>query len=196
MIWKSLFNNGRNGMGIEEVPVDSGISAEEVKEMPEASAELPKEHARKEGPEYSFRITIDMQDDNQIGRAALLLASTSSHSSENELKSQLGELKWKSVATEIGGLAGDIPQKITRALVGASLNAGVIEKNQKEMHALMHAAVEAMEGFLQKGMLEASIGAKIGIVRNSKWIAVAVMGDTAYHAVAHHERCGLGVMHL
>ena len=31
---------------------------------------------------------------------------------------------------------------------------------------------------------------------NLTWIAVAVMGDTAYHAVAHHERCGLGVMHI
>ncbi len=112
------------------------------------------------------------------------------------MKEQFATINWKSVATEVGGLAGDLPQKLTRALVGASLNAGVIEKNRREMHALMHAAVEAMNGFIAQAMLEASIGAKIGIVRNSRWIAVAVMGDTAYHAVAHHERCGLGVMHL
>ena len=41
--------------------------------------------------------------------------------------------------------------------------------------------------FLTVGMLEASVGAKIAIVRNDRWIAVAVMGDTAYHAVANHE---------
>ena len=39
-------------------------------------------------------------------------------------------------------------------------------------------------------------GAKIAIVRNSQWIAVAVAGDTAFHAVAHHERMGVGVMHV
>ena len=27
-------------------------------------------------------------------------------------------------------------------------------------------------------------------------VAVAVAGDTAFHAVAHHERMGLGVMHV
>lgn len=193
MLWKSLFNNGKDYAEVEtdlqDVPLnDSGTIVRDRLS--------PGESQEKGKPEYSFRVTVDLQDDNQIGRAALLLASTSTHPAEKELKAQLGELNWRSVATEIGGLAGELPQKITRALVGASLNAGVIEKNQREMHALMHAAVEAMEGFIHKGMLEASIGAKIGIVRNNKWIAVAVMGDTAYHAVAHHERCGLGVMHL
>ncbi len=62
-----------------------------------------------------------------------------------------------------------------------------------ERNACSHArCLEALDGFLVVGMLEASVGAKIAIVRNSKWISVAVMGDTAYHAVAHHERCGLG----
>ena len=90
----------------------------------------------------------------------MLLASTTTPDSENELKRELLQNGWRSVATEVGGLAGDLPQKITRALVGASLNAGVVEKTRNEMHALMHAAVEALEGFLTVGMLEASVGAK------------------------------------
>lgn len=60
----------------------------------------------------------------------------------------------------------------------------------------MHAAFEALDAFIPSGLLEASVGAKIAIVRNSRWISVAVMGDTAYHAVAHHERFGLGMMHI
>ncbi|NLB82838.1 MAG: hut operon positive regulator HutP [Synergistaceae bacterium] len=148
------------------------------------------------GRSVEVTLKIDIHDESQIGRTALLLASTTTSESENGLKKELASLGWRSVATEVGGLAGDLPQKITRALVGASLNAEVVEKTRNEMHALMHAALEALEGFLPMGMLEASVGAKIAIVRNSRWIAVAVMGDTAYHAVAHHERCGLGVMHI
>jgi hut operon positive regulator len=133
------------------------------------------------------------QPDRQI---CLILASTTGSGEERVLKEQIADFGWKAVATEVGGLAGDLPQKITRAVVGAALNGEIVRKNSNEMHALMHAAFEAMNGFISVGMLEASIGVKIGIVRNRHWVAVAVVGDTAYHAVAHHERCGLGVMHI
>ncbi|KUK62361.1 MAG: HutP family protein [Synergistales bacterium 58_81] len=141
-------------------------------------------------------VVITLSDDSQIGRSALILASTTGSEEERVLKEQICDFGWKAVATEVGGLAGDLPQKITRAVVGAALNGEIVRKKSNEMHALMHAAFEAMNGFISVGMLEASIGVKIGIVRNRHWIAVAVVGDTAYHAVAHHERCGLGVMHI
>ncbi len=141
-------------------------------------------------------VVITLTDESQIGRSALVLASTTAPEEERILKEQIAGFGWKAVATEVGGLAGDLPQKITRAVVGAALNGEIVRKNSNEMHALMHAAFEAMNGFISVGMLEASIGVKIGIVRNRHWIAVAVVGDTAYHAVAHHERCGLGVMHI
>jgi hut operon positive regulator len=141
-------------------------------------------------------VVITLTDESQIGRSALVLASTTAPEEERLLKDQIAGFGWKAVATEVGGLAGGLPQKITRAVVGAALNGEIVRKNSNEMHALMHAAFEAMNGFISVGMLEASIGVKIGIVRNRRWIAVAVVGDTAYHAVAHHERCGLGVMHI
>lgn len=146
--------------------------------------------------EVTINLSIKFNSEGQIGRAAMLLASTLTKVEEDSIKAQLGDLGWKCVATEVGGVFGDLPQKITRALVGAALNGKVIEKDQGEMHALMHAAFEALDAFIPSGLLEASIGAKIAIVRNSRWISVAVMGDTAYHAVAHHERFGLGVMHI
>ena len=182
MLWKKIFNNQ------EEVIMEEVMAEEEKVENNIGSSQR--------GIDLELHIHVHLNDENQVGRAALLLASTTTPDSENELKRELLQNGWRSVATEVGGLAGDLPQKITRALVGASLNAGVVEKTRNEMHALMHAAVEALEGFLTVGMLEASVGAKIAIVRIDRWIAVAVMGDTAYHAVAHHERCGLGVMHI
>ncbi len=191
MLWKNMFSGTENAEP-ETEQVNQGLEKKVV------SHHNYRENSRNthESSGLDFEITIHLDDENQVGRAAILLAATTSPSDEHRMKEQFATINWKSVATEVGGLAGDLPQKLTRALVGASLNAGVIEKNPREMHALMHAAVEAMNGFIAQAMLEASIGAKIGIVRNSRWIAVAVMGDTAYHAVAHHERCGLGVMHL
>lgn len=204
MIWKKMFTSPRKETektGDEDKTKDMK-AAESVsdEDLPDYSDEK-REPLRERSDEMSGRsvevtLKIDIRDESQIGRTALLLAATTTSESENRLKKELASLGWRSVATEVGGLAGDLPQKITRALVGASLNAEVVEKTRSEMHALMHAALEALEGFLPIGMLEASVGAKIAIVRNNRWIAVAVMGDTAYHAVAHHERCGLGVMHI
>ena len=207
MIWKKMFTSPRKEtekIGAAEETNDL-FAAESVsdEDIPDYSVEkeVKKEPLQERSDETNARsvevsLKIDIRDESQIGRTALLLAATTTSETENRLKKELASLGWRSVATEVGGLAGDLPQKITRALVGASLNAEVVEKTRSEMHALMHAALEALEGFLPMGMLEASVGAKIAIVRNNRWIAVAVMGDTAYHAVAHHERCGLGVMHI
>ncbi len=145
---------------------------------------------------FELQVKLRFTEESQVGRAALLLSCTTDKQTEEELKTKLSTEGWRAVATEVGGVASDLPQKITRALVGAALNAGVVEKKPREMHALMHAALEAINGFISLGTLEASIGAKLAIVRNSSWIAVSMVGDTAYHAVAHHERCGLGVMHI
>lgn len=206
MIWKRIFNPSQDEHEEEPVEMESAVESQtekkqgEVEDRRGAREPVPLDinsrggDSERVGIELNLKIRID--DESQVGRAALLLAATTSNESEGVFKKELASLGWKSVATEVGGLAGDLPQKITRALVGASLNAGVVEKKRNEMHALMHAALEALDGFLAVGMLEASVGAKIAIVRNNKWISVAVMGDTAYHAVAHHERCGLGVMHI
>ncbi len=157
--------------------------------------ETQRGHERHPGG-FELNVRLRFTEESQVGRAALLLSCTTDKNSEEELKSCLVGEGWKAVATEVGGVASDLPQKITRALVGAALNAGVVDKKPREMHALMHAALEAINGFISLGTLEASIGAKLAIVRNSSWIAVSMVGDTAYHAVAHHERCGLGVMHI
>jgi len=171
------------------------ISRDRLEEAPPVAERFnPDEKDMKS--KMNLQVSITLSDDSQIGRSALLLASTTGPGEEKRLKDQIVDFGWKAVATEVGGLAGELPQKITRAVVGAALNGEIVRKTSSEMHGLMHAAFEAMNGFMSIGMLEASIGVKIGIVRNRTWIAVAVVGDTAYHAVAHHERCGLGVMHI
>jgi len=207
VIWKKIFNTPQEELEEEPVEMEAGAGyPEDVtprvshqshgREKEPLSLDINSRGGERDQPGIELNLKIRIDDESQVGRAALLLAATTSNETECVFKKELSSMGWRSVATEVGGLAGDLPQKITRALVGASLNAGVVEKKRNEMHALMHAALEALDGFLVVGMLEASVGAKIAIVRNTKWISVAVMGDTASHAVAHHERCGLGVMHI
>jgi hut operon positive regulator len=133
---------------------------------------------------------------NDVARAALLVALTKDVETEAAFKRNIELRGWRVVATEVGGLLNELPAKLVRAIVGASLNAGVIEKSSREMHSLVHAASEAGDSFVHRGILEVSMGAKIAIVRNDLWLAVAVFGDCAVHATAHHDRCGLGVMHI
>ena len=140
-------------------------------------------------------VTFNLGPDD-VARAAVLLALTKDAEAESLCRWHIEEQGWRAVATEVGGLLSDLPQKFVRALIGASLNAGIIEKSNREMHALIHAAVEAGNGFVQKSLIETSVGAKIAIVRNDNWIAVSIFGDSAAHVVAHHDRCGLGVMHI
>lgn len=143
-----------------------------------------------------FDLHVKLSENGDVGRAALYLAMSEDIADERHVKDALSLCGWKAVATEIGGISGNIQLKASRAIVGAALNSGVVRKSPSEMHALMHAAQEAFGHFIPYGLIECSIGAKIAIVRNSQWLAVAVSGDTAYHAIAHHERVGVGVMHL
>ncbi|MDR2137812.1 MAG: HutP family protein [Synergistaceae bacterium] len=155
--------------------------------------EASETYSKESGHKYLSNFTFGVDD---VARAALLLAITRDADTEAECRRHIEAQGWRVVATEVGGLLSDLPQKIVRALVGASLNAGIIEKNSREMHALIHAAIEAGDSFIRRGIVELSIGAKIAIVRNDHWLAVAIFGDCAAHVVAHHDCCGLGVMHL
>jgi hut operon positive regulator len=172
-------------------------AAQDVKEGKEAQEEK-KEEGKKEEEKKEDRhsLTSFKLGPNDVARAALLVALTKDTEMESIFKQEIELWGWRVVATEVGGLLNDLPPKLVRAIVGASLNAGVIEKNSREMHSLVHAAIEAGDSFVHRGILEISMGAKIVIVRNDQWVAVAIFGDCAVHATAHHDRCGLGVMHI
>jgi hut operon positive regulator len=171
---------------------------EEKEERTENAAGLyVKTGGGREGVSSPLRVNLSFNlSAGDVARAALLLALTKNAETEAVFKRSIEHYGWHVVATEVGGLLNDLPAKLVRAIVGASLNAGVIEKNGREMHALVHAAIEAGDSFVHRGILEVSIGAKIAIVRSDHWVAVAIFGDCAVHAAAHHDRCGLGVMHI
>ena len=184
----------------QNVDEDAKIMNAEPESEHTETAPVPAQSEAEQKPAGKCLCSVTMRmkitGDDSAAKAALYLALSGDIDEERRIKEALTGCGWRCVATEVGGISGELPLKVSRALVGASLNSGVVKKNPSEMHDLMHAAQEAFTSFIPQGVLETSVGAKIAIVRNSQWIAVAVAGDAAYHAVAHHERVGVGVMHL
>lgn len=133
-----------------------------------------------------------------VGVAAMLLALTRTLKDEETAKRALTEAGHKFVVTEVGGKTSydDFREKVNRAVIGASLNSGIIEKTANDIHALIHATEEAKKGILVSASSSASLALKIAVVRGSGWLAVALFGKSALHYMTNHERAGLGVMHI
>lgn len=133
-----------------------------------------------------------------VGVAAMLLALTRTLKDEETAKRALTEAGHKFVVTEVGGKTSydDFHEKVNRAVIGASLNSGIIEKTANDIHALIHATEEAKKGILVSDSSSASLALKIAVVRGSGWLAVALFGKSALHYMTNHERAGLGVMHI
>lgn len=133
-----------------------------------------------------------------VGVAAMLLALTRTLRDEETAKRALTEAGHKFVVTEVGGKTSydDFHEKVNRAVIGASLNSGIIEKTANDIHALIHATEEAKKGILVSISSSASLALKIAVVRDAGWISVALLGKSALHYMTNHERAGLGVMHI
>lgn len=134
---------------------------------------------------------------NNIGYYAMRLAMSQTLKEEEELKRSLSAKGLHIVVTEVGGnTKRDFQEKASRSILGAALNASLIQKEACEIHALMHAAEEAKRGILVNTASEANLAVKIAIVRAACWIAVAIFGESAIHPMTSHERCGLGIMNI
>lgn len=133
-----------------------------------------------------------------VGGAAMLLALTQTIHDEETAKLLVAKTGNKAVVTEVGGKASqaDFKEKVNRAVLGASLNSGVIEKKSNDIHALIHATEEAKKGMMANVSSSADLALKIAIVRGGGWIAVAIFGKSALHYMTNHDRAGLGIMHI
>ena len=146
----------------------------------------------------SLKSSFMSESINSVGTAAMLLALSRTISDEETAKRMLSDQGYKFVVTEVGGnsAVSEFQAKVTKAVLGAALNSGIISKTPTNYHALLHATDEAKRGILVNVASSASIAVKIAIVRDDQWIAVALFGVSAIHPLTNHERAGLGVMHL
>ena len=137
------------------------------------------------------------KNDITVGRAAMLLALTASREEEEKIKGQIEQEKgYRCAVTEVGGKVNDFKEKITNAVIGAALNCGVIEKDSRQVHALLHATMEAENGMLFGSAIGLNLAVKVGIASDNEWIAVALFGQSGAHFLTSHERAGFGLMHL
>ncbi len=144
-----------------------------------------------------FDLDVHSLTPDGIGYCALRLAMSRSIDEEASLKKICLSEGIRFVVTEVGGnTLHSFQEKCSRSLIGAALNAGLIEKNPVEIHALLHAAEEAKQGVILNTSSEANLAVKVAIVRTDHWISVAFFGLSAIHPMTGHERCGLGVMHI
>lgn len=135
---------------------------------------------------------------NSSGTAAMLLALTQTIYDEEKVKQIVAKNGFKAVVTEVGARTSfdDFNEKINRAVIGASLNSGIIQKTTNDIHALIHATEEAKKGILVSVSTSANLAMKIAVARDDTWIAVALFGKSALHYMTNHDRAGLGVMHI
>lgn len=134
-----------------------------------------------------------------LERAALLLALTQTREDEEKLKKELIQTHgFRCGVTEIGGTVCILQHngKLTNSVLSAAFNTGVIAKEPKKIHALVHAALEASNSIFIHTNGNTSFALKIGLATDLDWIAVAIFGRSSLHPLSEHCRVGLGYMHL
>ncbi|SDZ36499.1 hut operon positive regulatory protein [Proteiniborus ethanoligenes] len=142
------------------------------------------------------QIPYPISENDCIEKIAVILALTSSREEEEQFKNMFTEQGYSCVVTGASGLDHDLRKKIVNSTIGACLNSQLIEKDPKQVHALVHATVEACYSIKMDVSLCQSFQLKIAVVKKHDWIAVAIYGDMAIHMLTNHKTIGLGVMHF
>lgn len=141
---------------------------------------------------------------NLIGKKALLLV-LSEPEPENGTISE--ELPWRYCLGKVGAMEA---HKVVAAIETAAKKNGIINSDvYREIHALYHAIVEAIEGVtrgqIQLGSVLRTVGLRFSIIRGNpydtpeegEWIAVALYGTIGAPVKGlEHEVVGLGINHL
>lgn len=139
-------------------------------------------------------ITINLS--TQIGKIALLLAMTD-ESEEALVKEAIVRREGiRAAVTFVSGMTNKINTTFAKSILNAAIAGEVIKKNPRQVHAVLHASLEAFQAMTPRTSVSTSIKTKVTIVTDGKWVAVAAYGYSAFSAFTNHERGGLGVMHL
>jgi hut operon positive regulatory protein len=146
------------------------------------------------------------QAKGRIGRNAVLLALLEEEE-EAEITAHLDALGWRYCKGKVGSME---LQKIVASIeTAAKRNSVVNSELYREMHALYHAVIEAVQGVtrgqVELGDLMRTVGLRFAVVRGTpyenseegEWIAVALYGTIgAPIRGLEHETIGLGINHI
>ncbi len=146
------------------------------------------------------------QAKGRIGRNAVLLAMLEEEE-EAEIIAHLDALEWCYCKGKVGSME---LQKIVASIETAAKRNNVVNSGlYREMHALYHAVIEAVQGVtrgqVELGDLMRTVGLRFAVVRGKpyendeegEWIAVALYGTIgAPIRGLEHETIGLGINHI
>ncbi|WP_027965141.1 hut operon transcriptional regulator HutP [Halalkalibacillus halophilus] len=149
---------------------------------------------------------VDEKQDTRIGKRALQLVLANSEEIK-VLEQQFEQEKLQYCTGKTGSM--DL-QKVVSAMETAAKRNGLIEEGlYREMHALYHAILEAVQGVtrgqVQLGEVMRTVGLRFAIVRGrpyrkeaeGEWIAVALYGTIGAPIKGlEHETAGLGINHI
>ncbi|GAA0466887.1 hut operon transcriptional regulator HutP [Alkalibacillus silvisoli] len=146
------------------------------------------------------------QQNKGIGKQALQLVLASSDELE-ELKSDMEQLTYQYCLGKTGSM--DLQKVVSAIETAAKRNHIIKEKLYREMHALYHAILEAVQGVtrgqVQLGDVMRTVGLRFAVVRGKpyanedegEWVAVALYGTIgAPIRGLEHETAGLGINHI
>lgn len=138
------------------------------------------------------------QEKPSLERTALFLALSETREKEDELKKLMASQNVYCAVTEIGGTVATLQPtgKLTHSVLSAAINTGIIKKEAKEIHAVVHATMEACNSIFIHTNSNASFALKIGMATDRNWLAIAIFGRSSLHVLSEHCRVGLGYMHL
>ncbi|GEL78423.1 hut operon transcriptional regulator HutP [Tenuibacillus multivorans] len=141
-----------------------------------------------------------------IGKSALLLVLANSHELE-EADTRVKESGFSFCLGKTGSM--DLQKVVSAIETAAKRNELVNETLYREMHALYHAILEALEGVtrgqIMLGDVMRTVGLRFSIVRGrpyenkaeGEWIAVALYGTIGAPIKGlEHETTGLGINHI
>lgn len=134
-----------------------------------------------------------------LEKSAIRLTLTETREDEEKLKKfLLDAFDIRSGVTELGGTESNLQHtgKLTNSVIATAFNTGVIPKDARKIHALIHATLEASNSIFIHNNSNASYALKIGLTTDTEWIAVAIYGRSSLHPLLEHARVGLGFMHL
>ncbi len=147
---------------------------------------------------------MSLNKDRRIGRHAVLLLL-----SDNPVE-RLEKLKQENWIGCLGKVGSMDAHKVVAAIETAAKKNGIVRSDvYREMHALYHAIIEALQGItrgqVQIGSILRTVGLQFAVLRGNPydseqegdWIAVSLYGTIGAPVKgSEHETIGLGINHI
>ena len=125
-----------------------------------------------------------------VFRAAMLISMTDTIEEEKELMDFFSKRDCRCAAVMISGSDAEALKKINHTVVGACLNAGVIQKTRSYIHPLVHGVHEATLGTRLDSSIWQNCRLKVSVVRKGNNIAVVIYGDLGFNELSSHKTVG------